>query len=295
MHTPVLLSEVLEALDPGSGQTMIDATVGGGGHGMPIAKNLSPGGVFVGVDWDKSRIRELKETLEKEDLDLDRLILVCGNYANLSEILEKEGLGKADGLLVDLGFSSAQLGTGRGFGFSGPEEPLIMTYDEETDPAYLVLATLAEKEIAEIIKDLSDERYAKRIAGRIVEARKNRPIRTNRDLAEVVRAAVPKNYEHGRIDPATRTFMAFRIYLNRELENLGRLLGELGLLVKPGGRVVIISYHSKEDGMVKHHFKDMEDRGEAELINKKFIGPSDEEVDANRRSRSAKLRAIRMK
>jgi 16S rRNA (cytosine1402-N4)-methyltransferase len=295
MHIPVLLNEVLEILNPLKGQVMVDATVGGGGHGIPIAHRLSPGGVFLGIDWDGKRIEELGRVISEEKLELDRLVLVCGNYVDLPEILRRESLEKVDGLLMDLGFSSDQLGTGKGFSFRGPEEPLRMTYNEDSQPAYEILSILGEKQIAEIIGDLSDERYARRIAKAIVLARKQKPIVTNRDLIEVIKSAVPRNYEHGRIDPATRTFMALRIFVNRELENLGRTLGELKEIVKPGGRVVIITYHSKEDVMVKHFFQNMVACGEAVLINQKVVRPTPIEIEQNPRSRSAKLRAIEIK
>ncbi|MDD5710500.1 MAG: 16S rRNA (cytosine(1402)-N(4))-methyltransferase RsmH [Candidatus Colwellbacteria bacterium] len=295
MHIPVLLNEVLAILDPSRGQVMIDATVGGGGHGIPIARRLAPGGVFLGVDWDKSRIEELERAIVEEKLDLDRLILVCSNYADLPTVLEHEGLAKADGLLMDLGFSSDQLGAGRGFNFQGPEEPLLMTYNENDQPAYAVLSTLGEKDIAEMIRDLSDERYARQIAKAIVRTRRDKSISTNWDLARVVEHAVPRNYERGRISPATRTFMALRIFTNKELENLGRILGELKMIIKPGGRAVIITYHSKEDAMVKHFFRELAARGEAVLINKKVVQPTGAEVNRNPRSRSAKLRAIEIK
>lgn len=169
-----------------------------------------------------------------------------------------------------------------------------MTYSDTDVPIYEILPTLGEKQIAEIIKDLSDERYAGRIAKAIVRQRKVTSILTNHDLARVVREAVPKGYENGRIDPATRTFMAFRIYANRELENLGRILGSLAETLKPGGRAAIITYHSKEDAMVKHFFKDLAERGEGILVNKKVIKPRDEEIKINPRSRSAKLRTIEL-
>jgi 16S rRNA (cytosine1402-N4)-methyltransferase len=295
MHIPVLLNEVLEILNPSAGRVMADATVGGGGHGIPIARRLSPGGVFLGIDWDKNRIKELERAITEEKLDLDRLILVCSNYTDLPAILEEEHLGKIDGLLMDLGFSSDQMGSGRGFSFGDPEEPLLMTYSEEDRPAYEVLSVLDERQIAEIISDLSDERYARRIAKAIILTRRERPIVTNRDLAEIIRRAVPQNYEKGRIDPATRTFMALRIFVNRELENLGRLLGELQRVVKTGGRVAIITYHSKEDAMVKHFFRSLAADGKAALISKKVVQPTEAEVEKNPRSRSAKLRAIEIK
>lgn len=294
-HVPVLLNEVLQLLDPKPGEKMVDGTLGAAGHGVEIAKRLSPGGIFVGIDWDWQRLQSAKEILEKEDIDLKKLVLVEDNYAELKEILEEEAVGKIDGLLIDLGFSSDQLVEGRGFSFRGKEEPLEMTYSKRVPPAYQVLSQLNEQKLADVIKELSDERYALRIARAIVERRrKGPPIATNKDLAEIVRKAVPRNYEKGRIDPATRTFMALRMHVNGELENIRDLLACLSETVSAQGRVVIISYHSKEDAMIKSFFKEMAWAGKVKLLNKKVVKPSREEVEANPRARSAKLRAIQI-
>ncbi len=292
MHTPVLLKEVLEMLDPEPGEVMVDATLGAAGHGAEIAKKISPEGTFVGIDWDWQRLKVAKSQLEKEVADLKKLVLVEGNYAEITEILKEESVGKVDGLLLDLGFSSDQLTEGRGFSFKGSEEPLEMTYSKGAIPAYQILAQLGAEKITGLLRDLSDERYAPRIARAIVERRREESILTNKDLAEVVRKAVPRNYERGRIDPATRTFMALRMYVNRELENLEELLGSLDQIMHKQGRVVIISYHSKEDSIVKSFFRQMAYEDKAKLLNKKVIKPSREEAVANPRSRSAKLRAI---
>lgn len=294
-HVPVLLKEVLEMLDPHPGERMVDATLGTAGHGLQIAKKLAPGGSFVGIDWDWQRLEGAKEILEKEDIDLKKLVLVEDNYAKLGEILKDESLEKIDGLLLDLGFSSDQLGEGRGFAFKGKEEPLMMTYSQKLLPAYQVLPQLGEQKLIEIIRQFSDERYAPRIAKAIVLRRRvGPPIVTNKDLAEVIRRAVPKNYERGRIDPATRTFMALRIYMNSELDNINNLLASLENVMSSGGRVVIISYHSKEDAIIKDFFRELALRGKAKLLNKKVVKASSEEVEINPRSRSAKLRAIQI-
>ena len=294
-HTSVLLEEVLEGLNPSPGEVHVDGTAGGGGHTLEIAKRLSPNGSIVGIDWDSLNIQGLKERFAQEKLDLEKEVLVEGNYAQAGKILKENGLEGADGFLLDLGFSSDQLGNGRGFSFQGEEEPLMMTYSDEQIPLYQVLPTLGEKEIERIIKDLSDERYSRRIAKAIVSRRKERKILTNKDLAEVIKHAVPKRYERGRINPATRTFMAFRIYINHELENLGKLLGDIDQFMNPGGRVAIISYHSKEDEMVKSAFAQLEEAGKGALIHKKAIKPTEEEIQSNPRSRSAKLRLIKIK
>ena len=294
-HVPVLLKEVLEMLDPHPGEVMVDATLGAAGHGLQIAKKLVPGGSFVGIDWDWQRLQMAKEVMGEEDLDLKKLVLVEDNYAKLEEILKDESLGKVDGLLLDLGFSSDQLGEGRGFAFKGKEEPLEMTYNRNALPAYQLLPQLGQQKLIEIIRQFSDERYAPRIAKAIIERRhEGPPIVTNKDLAEVIRRAVPKNYERGRIDPATRTFMALRMYINGELDNIQNLLASLGAVMNVGGRVVIISYHSKEDAIIKSFFKEMAWEGKVKLLNKKVVKASKEEIEINPRSRSAKLRAIKI-
>ncbi len=281
-------------LRPTPGSAMIDGTVGGGGHGLPIAERLAPGGKFLGLDWDGKRIDTLKPVFSKTNLGLKECLLKVGNYANLPEILKQQKWGEVDGLLLDLGFCSDQLHETRGFSFRGPEEPLLMFYSENSQPAYEALSRLTEKQLKEIIRDLSDERFAGRIARAICEQRKNRPILTNQDLAGVIRRAVPRNYEGGRIDPATRTFMALRMYINDEIGNLGRLLGQLKKIVKPGGKVIIISYHSKEDAMVKNFFRGLSGSGDARLLTSKAIRPSPAEIKLNPNSRSAKLRAIQV-
>lgn len=292
MHTPVLLQEVLEMLDVESGETIADVTLGAAGHSRAIAEKLSPGGTLIGIDWDWQRLQMAKRVLEASEINLKKLVLVEGNYAELAEILKDESIEKIDGLLADLGFSSDQLGEGRGFSFQGKEEPLEMTYSKGAIPAYQLLAQLGVEKIATILKEFSDERYALRIAKAIVERRRSKPIRTNKDLAETVRRAVPRNYERGRIDPATRTFMALRMYVNNELENLEYLLKGLTEVIRPGGRAVIISYHSKEDALVKSFFKQMAYEGKGRILTKKVIKPSKEEMQSNPRSRSAKLRTI---
>jgi 16S rRNA (cytosine1402-N4)-methyltransferase len=222
---------------------------------------------------------------------------VHGNYADLAEILKKEKLGMADGLLLDLGFSSEQLAaSGRGFSFgeAGADEPLLMTYDDSRSPVSLLLRQLPEDELANIIFDLGGERYSRRIAKAIKARGRRRAIMTAGGLAEVVRVALPKGYEHGRIDPATRTFQALRIYANGELENLSAILKNLRMIVKPGGRVAIITFHSLEDRIVKRAFQSMAKEGWGDLLTKKPIAPSRREVSGNPRSRSAKVRGIKI-
>lgn len=272
-HTPVLLNEVIRLLDPKLGEFFIDGTFGGGGHARAILRKIGSRGKLLGVDWD-------------EETKAD----VIGNYADLPEILQERQLPKADGLFLDLGFSSDQLRSGRGFSFSA-DKPLHMTYSKETQPLQERLPQLTEKELADIIYRFGGERYARRIAKAIKEAERQKPIRTSGQLADIVRRALPKNYERGRIDPATRTFQALRIWTNNELGNLEKVLGRLREILRPGGRVAIISFHSLEDKLVKEAFRRGAKEGWLEILTKKPITPSKEEISQNPRSRSAKLRA----
>lgn len=295
-HIPVLLNEVLEYLDPHPGDFMIDGTVDGGGHAAAIIKKIMPGGTFLGVDWDEHMIAEHKATRRADGraAQSDRERYVHGNYADLPAILDREKLGRADGLLLDLGFSSEQLAhSGRGFSFedTSAHEPLLMTYDDARTPVSEIIRGLREEELAKIIFELGGERGSRRIAKAIKERGRKKPIMTSGELAEVVRSALPKHYEHGRIDPATRTFQALRIYANDELGNLERTLEHLPEILKEGGRVVVISFHSLEDRIVKQSFQKLKATDTVEILTKKPVSASREEALQNPRSRSAKLRA----
>ncbi len=293
MHTPVLLHEVIKLLDPKPGEFVIDGTIDGGGHAEEILKRISPQGKLLGIDWDAKMIA----AAEVEFADRDGVNLICGNYADLPVILEAKKMGKADGLLLDLGFSSEQLtNSGRGFSFDPPAggEPLLMTYDSRRKSVKDILRELGTKELAKKIFELSGEKFAMHIARAIKEREKTRPIETTGELAEIIREAVPPNYERGRIDPATRTFQALRIYANNELENLKKVLDELGKILKPNGRAAVISFHSLEDRIVKNIFREQEKTGKLRILTKKPVVPSKEEISKNPRSRSAKLRAAQM-
>lgn len=270
MHAPVLLKEVINALDPKPGEFFIDGTFGAGGHGKAIQEKIGPsagGGRLLAIDWEKTG----------------------ENYADLSEILKEKNLPKADGLILDLGFSSEQLSGGKGFSFL-KNEPLLMTYSAGLKSAKDILKELSEKELATIIKDLSQEKFAKKIAKEIKQQEMIKPIETTKELSDAILRAVPGNYEHGRIHPATRTFMALRIYVNHELENLERLLKNLRQILKSGGRAAIISFHSLEDRLVKNYFRNYAKAGQLKILTKKPIVASREEILSNPRARSAKLR-----
>jgi len=284
-HIPVLLKETIEILKPESGEFFIDGTLGNGGHSKRIIERINPNGIFLGVDWDKRAIANCKARMANRK----NIILVNDNYADLPEILKNYHLPKADGLLLDLGFSSEQIEKSkRGFSFLR-NEPLLMTYDQDEKPAHRWLNDLSEEKLGQIIKEFGEEKFAFRIAKAI---KCNLPITTTTKLVEVIGKTVPPNYEHGRVHPATRTFMALRIFVNRELENLQNLLDRIPTIIKPQGRVAIISFHSLEDRIVKNAFRDLTKKNKAVSLAKKPISPTREEIIENPRSRSAKLRAI---
>jgi 16S rRNA (cytosine1402-N4)-methyltransferase len=289
MHAPVLLQEVVEMLSPKSGEFMIDGTLDGGGHATALIEKVGAEGIFLGIDWDKAMVDAFKERMAKKK----NVHAVHGNYARAAELLNEIGLGKADGLLLDLGFSSEQLIQGRGFSFSAEshDEPLLMTYDDSETPVRTLLRTLSEHELMKVLRIYGEERYASAIARVIKEEGKKRRIETVGELCAVIGRAVPKNYERGRINPATRTFQALRIYANNELGNLETVLESLPNILKPGGRVAIISFHSLEDRIVKQHFKKLNEASTLRVLTKKPIEASEEEIEENPRSRSAKLRA----
>jgi 16S rRNA (cytosine1402-N4)-methyltransferase len=306
VHTSVLLNEVITFLDPKPGDFIIDGTVDGGGHAAAIVEKIGPTGTLLGLDWDE----RLLEGTKIRFADRKNVILMHGNYAELPEILKKFSAAEnnvrfADGLLIDLGFSSEQLeASGRGFSFgaAAANEPLLMTYDDARTPVWQIIREENEASLADIIYEFGGERISRRIAKAIKDHGRKKAIMTAGELADVVRDALTGGhdgahrgvYEHGRIDPATRTFQAFRIYANGELENLKTLLDNLEGVLKPGGRVAIISFHSTEDGIVKRAFQSLAKEKKIEIITKKPVEATREEIKENPRSRSAKIRAAKM-
>ena len=288
-HKPVLLNEVINFLDPEPGEFFIDGTFGSGGHAQEILKKIGSNGKLLGIDWDE-------KNFSAHAISDSRFSYEVANYSDLPEILKNLPAGrqvktfKADGLLLDLGFSSEQLGSGRGFSFQ-KDEPLLMTYNSATKPAKDVLEDLSEEELTKVIKEFGEERFSGRIARAIKDQEKIKPIETSGELARVISQAAPRGYERGRIHPATRTFQALRIYVNDELGNLEKVLKNLEEILNPGGRAVIISFHSLEDRIVKNYFRDFKKVGKLQILTKKPILASGEEMAANPRSRSAKLRA----
>ena len=296
-HTPVLLQEVLAWLHPVSGSFVIDGTLGSGGHAERIFASIGPGGMLLGLDWDPFALERAERRLAYRATSFHvRFRLVLGNYAALPEILKKEQLPRADGLLLDLGFSSEQIeGGGQGLSFL-LDEPLDMRYGKDehnTLSVAEVLRTFSEEDLAHIFHEFGEERFSRRIARAIVERRKRNPIINSKDLALLIVHAVPAMFRfRQRIHPATRVFQALRIFVNHELENLERALDSLDRILTPEGRVVIISFHSLEDRMVKRRFQSLAHAGRGTVLTKKPVTPSPEEVFENPRSRSAKLRAF---
>ncbi|MBI1838812.1 MAG: 16S rRNA (cytosine(1402)-N(4))-methyltransferase RsmH [Candidatus Colwellbacteria bacterium] len=295
MHEPVLLNKVLEILSPLSGKFVIDGTVDGGGHALEIIKRIGLNGMFLGVEWDNDLLERFKARLKEESCSV-KVVLVNDNYSNLPEILKRKKLGKADALLLDLGFSSNQLEySGKGFSFL-KDEPLIMRYSENSGPtAAEVLNSYNEKELTEIFHKYGEERYSNSIAKSIIRTRKIKKIITTFDLVKAVVSGVPSSYARGRINPATKVFQAIRVYINSELENLESILKNLEDIVKPGGVAIFIAFHSLEDRLIKNYLKNMKNSGVVEIILKKPVIPEQEEISSNPRSRSAKLRIAILK
>jgi len=281
-HVPVMLDEVLEWLRPRPGMTLVDGTLGAGGHVRALAERVSPGGEVLAFDRDPAALAAAERDLRGLPVKI-----VHANYAELPQVLAQLGVSLVDGMLLDLGVSSDQLADPeRGFSFDA-DGPLDLRFDPTAgEPAWNLLQRCGERELADLIYRYGEERYSRRIARRIVERRAGEPIRTAGELAWLVRSCVPRSPGHA-IDPATRTFQALRIAVNDELASLERMLRQLPDCLRPGGRVAIISFHSLEDRLVKSAFRD-DPRYEA--LTRKPVRPTAAEVARNPRSRSAKLR-----
>ena len=288
MHIPVLLKESIELLNPQPGQTFVDGTFGGGGHTKEIWEKIQPKGRLLAIDWNEQAIKTCQEKFEGVDC-------VVANFTEIPELLEKYDYPQIDGLILDLGFSSDELEkSGRGFSFMS-DEPLLMTYNDDQKPVMEIIAETQEQDLANMIYKYGEERHSRRIAYAIKKEHKSVPIITSKRLAEIVNRAVPQAYRKSRIHPATRTFMALRIYANQELENLELLLDDLYKIMAPQGRIAVISFHSLEDRIVKTVFKQLSKEGLFEEITKKVIKPSEEEIENNPRARSGKLRGALIK
>jgi len=287
-HKPVLLKETIEFLAVKSGEKYIDTTVGGGGHSEAILKS---GGILLGIDCDPEAITAARRRLSSACPGASWR-LARGNFGNLKEIALKNNFFPAAGVLFDLGVSSHQLETDyRGFSFN-LKGPLDMRMDPDLKvTAADLINCLSEDELTEIFFKFGEEKYSRRIARAICRARQLAPIKTADELAEIILRARPRRGRFDRTHPATRCFQALRIAVNDELNNLKKALPQALEILKPGGRLVVLSFHSLEDRIVKNFLKEKEKEGEIKILTKKPIRPTEVEIKQNPRSRSGKLRA----
>jgi len=282
-HTPVMVNEAIEGLQPQSGGCFVDCTVGLGGHAQAILERILPSGRLLGIDADPEAIRLAQVKLSDYS---EAVTLVNDNFVNLEAICLEYNFYPVDGIFLDLGVSSMQLDTAqRGFSFQR-EAPLDMRFDpRQESTASDIINNLPEQELARIIKEYGEERHPRRIAKHIV---RSRPITSTLRLAQVVEQVLGS--KHSRIHPATRTFMALRIAVNRELENLKLALGQTINLLRFHGRLVVISYHSLEDRIVKEFMRNEAGNCTLKPISRRVIRPTSLEIESNPRSRSAKMR-----
>jgi 16S rRNA (cytosine1402-N4)-methyltransferase len=305
IHIPVLLKEVLEYLDPRPGDVVFDGTLGGAGHTAAIFKAIAPTGKLIAVDHDSQAI----STASRLFKDCSNIFFSKGNFADITNIIKKFGIKNIDGFFLDIGLSSIQIDkSGRGFSYIR-DEILDMRMDENNPlTAFKVINEYSEQKLKEIFFNFGEEKYGARIARSIVFSRKNKPVETTVHLNEIIENAIPAKEKFSkRGHPSKRIFQAIRIEVNSELENLSRAIEEGFEVLNKGGRMVIISYHSLEDRIVKNKFIDFKGKctcppglpvcicgvkKRAEIITKKVVTPTLEEISVNKRAASAKLRAI---
>ncbi|WP_180136696.1 16S rRNA (cytosine(1402)-N(4))-methyltransferase RsmH [Desulfoluna butyratoxydans] len=304
-HISAMPREVMTALDPKQGGTFVDGTLGGGGHSALIIDRIMPGGRFIGIDQDMDAIQNARKRFSDHG---ESVTLVHDNFANIAAILKDLGVSGVDGILVDIGLSQHQLeGSGRGFSFMR-DEPLDMRMDARGDTtAEDLVNTLPEKELADIIFKYGEERFSRGIARAIVKKRQASPITTTAELADIIRYAMPaKAVAKQKIHPATRSFQAIRIAVNRELDRLERFMDDFLGLLNPGGRLCVLSFHSLEDRIVKQKMKELAtgctcpkqfpictcgNEPKVKLLTRKAVRPADDEVAENPMARSTRLRA----
>ncbi|HWH06961.1 MAG TPA: 16S rRNA (cytosine(1402)-N(4))-methyltransferase RsmH [Candidatus Paceibacterota bacterium] len=293
-HDSVLFTETIDSLELEQGDVVVDATLGGAGHFKALFEALGPEGTLVGIDADHEAVARAQAVVDADTRTKKPTVhLIEGNFRDIERILDGIGISKADKILFDLGWSGFQLVRGRGFSFRA-DEPLLMTYgnpDENQTAADLVNSS-SEEALVEILYTFGEERFARPIAKAIVRERKREKIQTTAQLVSIIEKATPGWYQHRRLHPATKTFQALRIAVNDELGAVrDGLSGALSLL-NPNGRIAVITFHSIEDRIVKGMFRDAAYAGRGSLANRKPIVPSDEELSANPRARSAKLRVF---
>ena len=310
VHYSVMLPEVLDALDIKEDGIYVDGTLGGAGHSTEICKRLTTGRL-IGFDQDEDAIRAATDRL-KENHQFEKVTIVHSNYENMKKELEKLGISKVDGILLDLGVSSFQLDTGeRGFSYMQPDAPLDMRMDRRNPKtAATILNEYSEEELFHIIRDYGEDKFAKNIAKHIVARRQEKPFEFVGELNEVIDASIPAKMKKNGGHPSKRTFQALRIELNRELFVLEENLDDMVDLLNEGGRLAIITFHSLEDRIVKNSFKKNEDpctcpkdfpvcvcgkKSKGKQVTRKPILPSEKELEENSRSKSAKLRVFERK
>jgi len=288
MHIPVLLKEVIEYLNPQPNENFIDATIGEGGHTKAILEKNGPDGKVLGIEVDPILYQKAKNIIH----NTERLILVDDSYVNIEKIVKEKQFQPVNGILFDLGMCSWQIDESkRGFSYL-KDEPLDMRFSPKN------ILTAAEivnfwkvEDLEQILRDYGEEKYAKRIALAIKEARRKKRVVGTQELVEILKKALPKNYDDYRLHPAVRTFQALRIAVNNELENLKMGLTLAFKILAPQGKIVVISFHSLEDRIVKFFFRDNAKQNTLKILTKKPITSSQEEIKNNIRSHSAKLRA----
>lgn len=293
-HIPVLLKEIIHYLDLQSGDTILDATVDGGGHAAAVCEEIGSNGLLIGIDQDKEILKATECKMKKSKC---KIILINGNFRDLDELVAPYNIKSIDGAIFDLGMSTLQLEeSSRGFSFQR-NEPLLMTFKSEIGPNNLTAKKIVnrwnEKEIADILYKYGEERYSRRIARGICEKRKKERIETTFNLVDIIRVSVPAAYRNNRrINCCTRTFQALRIAVNDELRALEEGIEKSWNLLSKKSRLVVISFHSLEDRIVKNFLREKFKNKEGVILTKKPIIPTEEEIKLNPASRSAKLRAI---
>ncbi len=287
-HVPVMLKEVLEGLQVKPGSVVIDGTLGFAGHSKEILKLIRPGGKLIGIDQDQDALRQAKINLSAESPDIH---LVHHNFIEIDQILKNLGIKNVNAILLDLGISSFQIDSPeRGFSLR-KEGPLDMRMDVSgTFKASDIINTYTESDLADILKNFGEERFSRRIAKFIVEERKKTTIQTTTHLAQIVVRALGMRGKNQKIHPATRTFQALRIVVNDELNRLALTIDRAVSLLKKQGRLAVISFHSLEDRIVKTKFRELAKEKKMQLVTKKPLYPTEEEISINPRSRSARLR-----
>ena len=304
-HVSVLLEETIENLNIKPDGIYVDGTLGGGGHAYEVCKQLGPKGRFIGIDQDEAAIQAAGKRLEEFG---DKITIVKNNYCNYKQVLKELGISKVDGIVLDLGVSSYQLdNVDRGFSYMG-DAPLDMRMDQsQSKTAKDIVNTYSEKDLFLMIKEYGEDKFAKNIAKHIVSYRQDKEIETTEELTNIIRGAIPMKIQKNMGHPAKKTFQAIRIELNRELEVLNDTLNDMVDSLNHDGRICIITFHSLEDRIVKTIFKKNENPctcppnfpvcvcgnvSKGKVISRKPILPSDEEMEMNSRSKSAKLRVF---